>query len=80
MEFSGTFILNTAIARYYEGLAKDFQPLAVVATIILVVTIGAPISGAHYNPALTAGFWVAGDRVAPSALLYIVIIFACPRR
>lgn len=74
MEFSGTFILNTAIARYYEGLAKDFQPLAVVATIILVVTIGAPISGAHYNPALTAGFWVAGDRVAPSALLYIVII------
>ncbi len=70
----GTFILNISIGTWYEGLSKDFHPLAVVATIILVVTIGAPISGAHYNPALTVGFWLSGDRVAPSAVLYIVVI------
>ena len=76
MEFVGTFILNISIGTWYEGLSKDFHPLAVVATIILVVTIGAPISGAHYNPALTVGFWLCGDRVAPSAIRYIVIICA----
>lgn len=74
MEFFGTFVLNLNIASFYEGIYGQFHPLAVTATIIVVVTMGAPVSGAHYNPALTAGFYFAGDRCAPSVVIYTVVI------
>ena len=66
MEFFGTFVLNLAIAMNgADDIKSAFHPLCVAATIVLVVTTGAPISGAHYNPSLTVGFWLAGDRKAP---------------
>lgn len=73
LTLSRWLIYDIGTSTYYEGLASDLHPLVVVAAIILVVTIGAPISGAHYNPALTIGFWIGGDRVAPSAWLYVVV-------
>lgn len=73
MEFFGTFVLNLAIAMNgSDDIKSAFHPLCVAATIVLVVTTGAPISGAHYNPSLTVGFWLAGDRKAPSNVIYII--------
>lgn len=73
MEFAGTFMLNLAIAMNGgDDMAAAFHPLCVAATIVLVVTTGAPISGAHYNPSLTVGFWLGGDDKAPSKIIYIL--------
>jgi len=73
-ELFGTTILNLSIAMHYSGSTFDgFHPLAVASTIIIIVNFGAPISGAHYNPALTAAFYFGGSRRCPSPTLYIAI-------
>lgn len=74
MEFVGSFFLNLAITLNDGG--PTLGPLSVVATIILIVKTGAPISGAHYNPNLSLGFHLAGDRTSPSPLLYTVAILS----
>ena len=65
MEFFGTFCLNLAISMHPNGkLHQADQPYAVLMVIVMIVAIGAPISGAHYNPNLTLAFWLSGDRKA----------------
>ena len=54
--------------------SSDFHPISICATITCIVAVGAPVSGAHYNPSLTAGFWLVGDRCAPSAWMYMFIV------
>lgn len=74
VEAVGTFLINFAVSMHVKSdLHLEIQPLAVAATITLVVAIGAPISGAHYNPNLTLGFYVAGDRKSPQPLIYVFV-------
>jgi aquaporin Z len=76
-EFVGTFVLNLSIGMNTGKLFDAFHPISVSATIAIVVGYGADISGAHYNPALTAGFYFAGDRKAPppiGPIVYVLII------
>ena len=65
MEFFGSFCLNLALTMHSNSrLQQEDQPYAVMLTIILIVVIGAPISGAHYNPNITLAFWMTGDKKA----------------
>jgi|EP00966_Prymnesium_polylepis_P166853 hypothetical protein len=68
-EACGTFLLvlsatieTAAPATRTAYLTAEGQPFAVAATVTLLVGVGAPVSGAHFNPALTLALWVGGER------------------
>lgn len=73
-EFFGTAILALVAigaAKYFNFTAPWYIGLAVgVALATLVGTIG-KVSGAHVNPAITAGLWTLGKIPTPTAVLYI---------
>ena len=61
VELIGTFFLVlviglTVIAPGVSGMA----PLAIGAVLMVMVYAGGPISGAHYNPAVTLAVWLRG--------------------
>lgn len=58
-EMIGTFVLlfTIGLARVHEGVPA---PLAVGMALMAVVYAGFPVSGAHYNPAVTIAVWMRG--------------------
>jgi glycerol uptake facilitator-like aquaporin len=62
-----------------ETLTKDAaltllgNTLATGAMLVVLVTIFGPISGAHFNPAVTLAFALRRDLSAPDAALYIAV-------
>ena len=61
VEFIGTFFLvftvgSTVIAPGAGGLA----PLAIGASLMVMIFAGGHISGGHYNPAVTLSVWIRG--------------------
>lgn len=60
IEFIGTFFLVLVIGMtgYHQSLFGNLQllaPLAIGGILMVMVYVGGPISGAHYNPAVTLG-------------------------
>lgn len=61
VEFIGTFFLVLVIGlTVIEPGAGSFAPLAIGCTLMIMVYAGGPISGGHYNPAVTLGVWMRG--------------------
>lgn len=60
-EFIGTFFLVLAIgmAVIEPGLG-NLAPIAIGATLMVMVFAGGHICGAHFNPAVTLGVWLRG--------------------
>jgi len=79
-EFIGTaFLLMTVIGSgiMAETLAGGNVAIALLgntiptgAILIVLITMLGPVSGAHFNPAVTLGFRLKGDITTPLALLY----------
>ena len=70
-EFLGTFVLVLSISLTLAGSGGDGAsvPIAVgLAVLVMIYAVG-DLCGAHFNPAVTVGFWAAGRfpgrRVAP---------------
>ena len=60
MEFIGTFFLMLTIgASVISPSIGLFAPLAIGTILIVMVYTGGPISGAHYNPAVTLGVYLS---------------------
>lgn len=59
VEFIGTFFLMFAIITAVAN-AGAFAPLAIGAALMVMIYAGGPISGAHYNPAVTLAVWIRG--------------------
>lgn len=65
MEFIGTFFIVLSI-----GLSGD--AMAVGLTLVALTYMGASISGAHYNPAVSLGFFISSKLTVSDLLKYIL--------
>lgn len=59
VEFIGTFFLLLAIVTSVAN-AGALAPLAIGSTLMVMIFAGGPISGGHFNPAVTLGVWIRG--------------------
>jgi len=85
-EALGTFILIMAVVGsgiMAEKLAGGNQALALLcntiptgAVLFVIITIFAPVSGAHFNPAVTLVMLLRGEIKSGAALLYVAVQIA----
>lgn len=68
MEFIGTFFLMFVFAA--SGNA-----IAVALVLIVIIYMGAHVSGGHYNPAVTFGLFVGGKLPGDKTIGYIITQF-----
>ncbi len=74
VEFIGTFFLVLVVGlTVIEPGAGMFAPLAIGCTLMVMVYAGGPISGGHYNPAVTLGVWMRGKCEAKDAMVYMAV-------
>lgn len=70
-ELVGTFMLAGAVTlSVLYGL--PFTPLIAALVLGTGVFVLGPICGAHFNPAITVGFWSAGKISMKDAICYVV--------
>jgi aquaporin Z len=68
-EFIGTFFLVLTICLAAGG-HSSIPPLAIGASLMAMVYMGGPISGAHYNPAVSIAALMCGKLPARELMLY----------
>lgn len=71
-EFLGTFFLLLLICFANVNAPVGFAPMVIGLGLIALVHMGAPISKAHYNPAVTLGVLMRGSMDRAEALAYII--------
>lgn len=81
-EFLGTlFLVATVVGSglMAEGLAQGNDAIALLgntiatgAILVVLILVFGPVSGAHFNPAVTVVFWQRGEIKGATALLYIL--------
>ena len=72
VEALGTFFLVLVVGLTVVAPgAGAMAPLAIGAILMVMVYAGGPISGGHYNPAVTLAVWLRGKCGANDALPYV---------
>jgi aquaporin Z len=72
-EFIGTFFLVFTVgAATAKAGAGVLAPLAIGAVLMAMVFAGGHVSGAHYNPAVTAAIMMRGKIKPGEALAYVI--------
>ena len=72
VEFLGTFFLVLVVGLTAMSGESTLAPLAIGAILMVMVYAGGPISGGHYNPAVTLAAWLRGACALEDALRYLV--------
>src|ERR1700739_4826355 len=72
VEFIGTFFLVYVIGCVSLQEHVLLGPLAIGASLMVMIFAGGHVSGAHYNPAVTLGVWIRGACNGLQAVCYIV--------
>jgi aquaporin Z len=71
-EFIGTFFFVLAIGmNVLSPDSAEMAPLAIGATLMVMVYAGWHISGAHYNPAVTLAVYIRGKFDSKDVAPYI---------
>lgn len=70
-EFIGTFVLVLTIGLSVLG-GTPMAPLAIGASLMVMVYMGGHVSGAHYNPAVSSGLVMRGSLAVSELLPYVV--------
>ena len=74
VEFIGTFFLVMVVGlTVIDPGAGILAPLAIGCTLMIMVYAGGPISGGHYNPAVTLGVWMRGKLETKEVLPYMLM-------
>jgi len=76
-EFIGTFFLVSTVG--YTVIAPgagDLAPLAIGATLMVMIFAGGHVSGGHYNPAVTLAVFLRGRLPAADIIPYWIVQFA----
>lgn len=74
-EFIGTFFLVLSIGLTVVS-GTPFAPIAIGATLMVMIYAGGHISGAHYNPAVTLAVFIRGRISTGDAVTYIGVQLA----
>ena len=70
-EFIGTFFLVATIGfTVIAPGAGDLAPLAIGASLMVMIFAGGHVSGAHYNPAVTLAVFMRGRMPAADVIPY----------
>lgn len=69
-EMIGTFFLVFTIGMVVTG-GLAAAPIAIGSMLMVMVYMGGPVSGAHYNPAVTIGIYLRGAMAKGDILPYI---------
>lgn len=73
VEFIGTFFLTLTIATAaVYGTAGTLAPFAIAAVLMVMIYAGGPVSGAHYNPAVTLAVFIRGRCPARDVARYLL--------
>src|SRR5580700_8325731 len=72
VEFIGTFFLMFVIGCVSSQAHVSLGPLAIGATLMVMIFAGGHVSGAHYNPAVTLGVWIRGMCNGVETTFYVV--------
>lgn len=72
-EFIGTMFLLYAINLQ---ATFPFGQFGIAFMIFAFLLIGGPITGAHYNPAVTLGVWLCDTHMCHDAIMMIVMMLA----
>jgi len=75
VEFVGTFFLMMSISMSVLGGLGEFAPIAIGTMLMVMVYAGGPISGAHYNPAVSLAVYLRGKLHGSDVLPYMVAQF-----
>ncbi|MGV6848296.1 MAG: aquaporin [Marinibacterium sp.] len=69
----GSGIMAETLAGGITGLALLANAIATGCMLYAIITTLAPISGAHFNPAVTLAFYLRGDIARRQAILYVAV-------
>jgi len=76
-EFIGTFFLVSTIGYTVIGPgAGNLAPLAIGATLMVMIFAGGHVSGGHYNPAVTLAVFLRGRLPAADIIPYWIVQIA----
>ncbi len=67
----GSGIMAERLAGGNVGLALLCNTIPTGAILFVLITMFGPISGAHFNPAVTFGFWLKGDHATVDVVPYL---------
>jgi glycerol uptake facilitator-like aquaporin len=68
----GSGIMGARLAGGNEALALLGNTLPTGAILVVLITMLGPVSGAHFNPAVTGAFYLRGDIGGRDGALYVV--------
>jgi glycerol uptake facilitator-like aquaporin len=72
----GSGIMAETLSPQNTGLALLANAIATGAILYVIITIFGPVSGAHFNPAVTFGFRLRGEIGTRDALAYVAVQIA----
>ena len=67
----GSGIMGERLSAGNEAIALMGNTIATGAGLIVLIHMFGPVSGAHFNPAVTLALWLKGETSAPIARLYV---------
>lgn len=73
----GSGIMGVALSRGNDGIALLANAGATAGALYVLIVLFGPISGAHFNPAVTLAMWLRKELGSREAIAYVVVqIFA----
>jgi glycerol uptake facilitator-like aquaporin len=69
----GSGIMGVALSPDNAAVALLANAAATGAALFVLITLCAPLSGAHFNPVVSATLWLYGELRATEALAYVVV-------